>query len=100
MTTKESAFPLFINEYAIFDAANPGMYQAFCREAQSVRAAGFTHYSARTIIHVLRHHSAVRDGSMEHKINDHISPVLARRLMRDDPSFAGFFELRTAKDTP
>ncbi len=81
-----------------FDTENPGVYSAFVAEADAVRRARFTHYSARTIVHVLRHHSALRDGSGTFKINDHISPYLARRLMRERPDqFAGFFETRASK---
>lgn len=81
-----------------FDAENPGIYPAFVEQAEAVKRAGFRHYSARTIVHVLRHHSAIRDGSGAWKINDHISPYLGRRLMRERPEFAGFFETRRARE--
>lgn len=85
------------SEDVLFDKENPGVYLAFVKEAEAVRASNFTHYSARTIIHVLRHHSAVKDGGETFKINDHISPYLARRLARERPAFATFFEFREAK---
>jgi hypothetical protein len=55
---------------------------------------GFTHYSARTIIHVMRHHTAERDGTSAYKINDHISPPLARWFLVRHPELPSFFELR------
>lgn len=53
------------------------------------------HYSARTIVEVLRHNSvlhAVNDG--EWKINDHRAPDLARVYLMLKPERIGFFELR------
>lgn len=99
---KETELPLFMKDDPtttdiLFDAGNPGVYAAFASEARAIRAQGFKHYSARTIVHVLRHHSAVRDGSGMYKLNDHLSPILARRLVREDPSFANFFEFRKSR---
>lgn len=83
---------------AAFDRENPGIYTAFVDEADRVKAAGFEHYSARTLIHVLRHHRAIQDGSITWKIDNRISPYLARRLMRERPEYKGFFELRRSQE--
>ncbi len=83
-----------------FDRDNPGVYAAFVAEAEAIRAAQLRrgedpHYSARTIIHYLRHHSATRDTTSPFKLNDHLSAYFARRLMRERPAeFASFFETR------
>ena len=55
------------------------------------------HYSARTILEVLRHESAVSDAGEPWKINDHATPDLARLYMLFHPQRAGFFELRVRK---
>lgn len=73
---------------------NHHVYYAFVKEAFKVKGAGFKHYSARTIIHVLRHHSAISETGGEWKINNNYSPYLARLVMREYPEFEGFFDLR------
>ena len=83
---------------AAFDRVNPDVYAAFVAEAEKVKRKNFEHYSARTIVHVLRHHSLVSDGDKQFKINDHVSPYLARRLMRERPEYKGFFELRRSRE--
>lgn len=70
------------------------------RQAAILRANAFRcdvyqwHYSARTIVEYLRHHSAANDDSSDFKINDHHAPVLARLWTFLYPERAGFFELR------
>jgi hypothetical protein len=77
---------------------NPHIYAAFEREALLVRARGFKHYSARTIIHYLRHRTAIgADPFKNFKVNDHISPTLARDFLdRHQEIPSKFFELRDA----
>ena len=73
------------------------VWEAFVNEAFKVRAKGFKHYSARTIIHVLRHHSAISESGGEWKINNNHSPYLARLFDLRYPSAAGMFEFRKVK---
>jgi len=86
-------------EIRTFLDANPHIYWAFEREALRVIEHGHAHYSARTIVEVLRHQSALEaDPSKQFKINDHITPTLARDFMDRHPEApAGFFELRGAR---
>ena len=77
---------------------HPDVYIAFEREAVSMIRRGFKHYSARTIMEYLRHHSALEaDPTKTFKINDHLIPELAREFMRQHPQWGGFFELRASK---
>lgn len=77
---------------------NLHVWTAFELEAMHVIRAGFKHYSARTILHVLRHHSALQEkGGQGWKINDHVSPYLARLFDLMNPEHAGLFEFREAK---
>ena len=56
------------------------------------------HYSARTIVHVLRHHSAVAEVDGEGwKINDHHSPYFARLFDLVHPEHVGLWEFRETK---
>lgn len=74
------------------------VWQAFVQEAMRIHAKGFKHYSARTIIHVLRHHSALHEVGGEWKINNNYSPYLARLFDIRYPQFAGMWEFRKTKN--
>lgn len=76
---------------------NLHVWDAFVREAMTVRRRGFKHYSARTIIHSLRHHSAIHEVGGPWKINDHHSPYLARLFDLCFPECAGMWEYRITK---
>jgi len=52
------------------------------------------HYSARTIIEVMRHNSMLEDGDKTFKINNMIGTPLARISMEMFPALNGFFETR------
>jgi hypothetical protein len=52
------------------------------------------HYSARTIVEVLRHNSALEDGDKSFKINDHIISPLSRISMEMFPFLNNFFQTR------
>lgn len=82
-----------------FDREHPGVYREFRAIAMQTRAAGFKHYSARTIIHVMRHHSGISMGPAgQFKIDNRVSPYLARRLAKDEPDLADFFEFRRSNE--
>lgn len=76
---------------------NLHVYDAFEREAMRVVRRGFKHYSARTIIEVLRHNSALAESGGPWKLNDHATPYLARLFALINPAFAGLFEFRITK---
>lgn len=88
---------LFTLEFLLRLASNLKVYEAFEREALRVVAKGRTHYSARTIIEVLRHNSALSDVDAEWKLNDHATPFYARLFGLCNPEHADLFELRTTK---
>lgn len=77
---------------------NNHIWLAFVEETMKVIHLGFEHYSARTIIHFLRHHSALTEKSLKgFKINDHHSPYLGRLFDIIYPEYAGLWEKRTVK---
>ena len=77
---------------------NLHVYDAFEAEALKVLRRGFKHYSARTIVHVLRHHSATTETSTEGwKINNDHSPYLARLFDLLHPAHVGLWEYRETK---
>ena len=88
----------FSDEFLRWIPENAHIWIAFEQEAYKVIRAGFKHYSARTIIHVLRHHSALAEnGDSGWKINNNISPYLARLFAILNPQHADLFEYRVAK---
>ena len=80
-----------------YNEQHPEVYKGFIKLALQTKAKGFKHYSARTIVHVLRFHSDVSENGTEYKINDHVTPMFARQAMQDYPELDGFFELRRSK---
>lgn len=86
---------LFPSAFTNWLADNLHVWSAFQTEALKVVTRGYDHYSARTIIHVLRHHSAVQEkGGEGWKLNDHHSPYLARLFHLVYPQHGQLFELR------
>ena len=87
----------FTPKFLAYLPGNIHVYQAFEEQALKVAAAGHRHYSARTIVEVLRHHSALADSSAVWKINDHATPYLARLFALMHPGLAYLFEFREVK---
>lgn len=75
-------------------AANAHIYAAFEQEALSLIAAGRDHYSARTIVEVLVHHSILSATSGTFKIGNDRAPDLARVFAIRHPEHATFWEYR------
>jgi len=74
---------------------NAHVWEAFVAEAFDVYQRGYRHYSARTIIHFLRHHSHVREaGGDGWKINNDHSPYLARLFDICYPEMPGLWAHR------
>lgn len=91
---------LFTKEFLLWFPENEHIWIAFVSESSKVINAGFRHYSARTIIHVLRHHSALAETRSEWKINNNISPYLARLFALVHPEHKDLFEYRKTKASP
>lgn len=75
---------------------NLHVYFAFEREALRI-AARRTHYSARTIVEVLRHNSALQEVGGDWKLSDWWTPHLARLFALLNPQHAQLFEFRESK---
>ena len=87
----------FTDEFILWLPSNRHIWDAFVAEAFKVIRAGFKHYSTKTIIHVLRHHSALHESGGEWKLNNNISPYLARLFDLCYPQHAGLWEYRVTK---
>jgi hypothetical protein len=87
----------FSDEFLRWIPENAHIWMAFEREAYKVIDAGFKHYSARVIIEVLRHHSALAEKSSSGwKINNNIIPYIGRLFALVNPQHASLFEFRSA----
>lgn len=76
-------------------AINGPIYQQFERQALDLIAAGWGHFSARTIVEEIRHYTRHREaGRCSFKINDHLSPDLARAFAVRHPQHARLWEYR------
>ena len=84
----------FSDEFEDWIKDNLHIWKAFEKEALLVLAKGREHYSARTIIEFLRHHSAVSEVGGMWKINDHSVPYLGRLFVLVHPEEKNFFEFR------
>ena len=66
------------NSFCAWLTNNFHVWEAFEAESFKIINKGFKHYSARTIIHYLRHHTAVEENGSAFKIMNGHSPYLAR----------------------
>ncbi len=88
----------FTAEFLAWLPLNIHVYTAFESEALAIARKGFKHYSAYTIVHVLRHHSALRERHGDGwKLNNNQTPMLARLFALLHPAHADLFEYREAK---
>jgi hypothetical protein len=87
----------FTTEFMDWLPNNLHVWDAFVEEAMKIRRRGYKHYSARTIVHVLRHHSAISEKGSEWKINNNHSPYLARLFDLMFPHYVGMWEYRETK---
>lgn len=72
------------------------VFALFVREADRIRNAGRTHYSARTICEYLRHHATIEAKGRDFVINNNWVPAMSRAYMRMRGCYR-FFELRDAR---
>jgi hypothetical protein len=89
---------MFTKDFLRYLPDNLHVYEAFESEAFKVIQEGFEHYSARTIVHFLRHHSAlIESDNGGWKINNNHSPYLARLFDLMHPEHVGLWEYRETK---
>jgi hypothetical protein len=84
------------SEFEAFDAAHPQVYADFKALAQDLYTKGWRRYGAGTIYEVMRYHKDSSDGrdTEPYKLNNNYRAHYSRKLMQEEPHFAGFFEIR------
>jgi hypothetical protein len=83
------------NSYCDWLIGNIHVWEAFEQETFNVIAKGFKHYSARTIIHYLRHYSEIGEQCSKFKIKNGHSPYLARLFALIHPEHKEIFSYHT-----
>jgi len=84
----------FSDDFGDWLEDNVHIWKAFEREALEIHNRGQQHYSARTIVEFLRHHSAIRERGGMWKINNDSVPYLARLFVLLYPEANRLFEFR------
>ena len=79
-----------------YDKASPEVWLLFQKFAAEAKGKGFQRYSAKGIFELIRWHTAA-EGADRFKLNNNFHPDYARKLMRLNPSFVGFFRIRELK---
>lgn len=82
------------DEFVDWLPRNVHVWRAFERHALTLIKRGRTHYSSKTIVHVLRHESAIAEHGGEWKINNNWARPLAQLFALAHPAHAKFFEFR------
>lgn len=89
---------LFRAEFLEWLENNFSVWLAFKKQADRIWLKGRRHYSARTILHWLRHETMVREETTEEfKINNIWSPYLGRLYVCYHPERSEFFKRRALK---
>ena len=83
-------------DFDVWLEQNPHIYKAFEREALSV-AKRREHYSAKTIVEFLRHHTMITQKEGEWKIDNYATSGLARHFAKCHPTHASLFKFRGLK---
>jgi hypothetical protein len=76
------------------DAIPSNVAKEFERLALQAIASGRCRFSARTLVELVRWHTAIEQKGEPFKINNNLTPRLARWFLRKHPEHAGFFEMR------
>jgi len=76
------------------------VYGLFKRFAAMWKQAGHAKCSASLITNRLRWECAIRASYQGYKITNDYSPMLARQLVQDDPSYTGFFSFHSDPSDP
>ena len=86
----------FSDEFIEWVPNNTHIVDAFIHETLKIIRKGYKHYSGRTILEVLRHHSALAESG-QWKLNNNHTPYLCRLFGLLNPKYANIFEYRTVK---
>ncbi len=94
-TTQLSFDDGFPDGFFAWLSQNSKVYREFERRALQMARTGRKRYGARTIIETMRYDSDIADTDRTFKLNDHMTPGMARLWMNTHAEqYPKFFELR------
>jgi hypothetical protein len=79
-----------------YDSENPQIWTLFVHYASMAKQKGFTKYSANGIFEAIRWQTK-EWGNDGFKVNNNFRPDYARKMEKEFPDFANFFEKRVLK---
>jgi hypothetical protein len=84
-------------EFEKFDGQYPDVYALFVKFAEQMWDAGRRKGSSKSIVERIRweHMTTSQGGNEDFKINNNFTSRYARKLIREQPKFADFFETRS-----
>lgn len=88
--------------FEVFHAANPEVYELFCKFTQEAIDAGFPTVAAAMIMHRIRWEGMLavkRTGNPAYKIDQNLCTYYARQYMADHPQRPVFRTRRTKEST-
>ena len=81
-----------------FDEAHPEVYEYLMRLTGEVRSRGFSHYGIGALWERMRWHFQIeRVEGEEFKLNNNFRSRYVRKIIKEHPELADFFELRVLR---
>jgi hypothetical protein len=87
-------------QFVKFDEAHPDVWRNFQDITFDLIVAGVKHYSADSVLHVIRFHRATSTAKEAFRINNNFSACYARKWASCHPKQANFFARRQSKADP
>lgn len=83
-----------------FIRANPQVYEEFVRRGRALKAAGLTHFGARSVWEAMREDYALRTAREpdQPKLNDHFLTPLVLLVDEREADLRGFFRCKSRKE--
>lgn len=84
-------------QFEQFHNANPRVYSTLVKYTRIVKAAGFTRYSIKSLFERVRWHHEFESAlvsNTDFELNNNFHSRYARKLMAENPEFAGLFQTR------
>lgn len=76
---------------------HPNIYQMFAHFTWEAILAGAKDFGARAVLERMRWETNVRGDKADFKLNNNLTPFLARKFMRENPQVGEIFETRSGR---
>lgn len=85
-----------IEEFEVYHAENPEIYEAYKKFTFQAIAAGRKYFSSEMVINRLRWYTTIETKNDQFKINNNYKAFYSRLFEKDHPQYAGFFRKRAS----